>query len=143
MDFKTFLKYAVETEHGFITELIEQIKPEELDLQIAEDVTIRDRLQHMSKAEFAMASMLIPIEGSFAGKFETLDEIKSSFERSKEQHLKLLDQLQAEELEKVYVSKNTGKEYSWKFLLYHFLEHLSTHRGQIAMKLREHRNRSN
>jgi uncharacterized damage-inducible protein DinB len=66
----------------------------------------------------------------------TIDGLRESFARSEKRHLETIDSLTVNDLDKIWVSKRTGNEATYTWLLYHFVEHLSTHRGQVATALR-------
>lgn len=139
MKFNELLSYFVEEEHQAIESLLDSLTEEELDAEIAENETIRDRFRHMSLAEFRMAKYLVPDETTKMdiGDKPTKDSLKEAFKISMDQHLKTINSLSKEDLDKEWVSQKTGNRYSYKYLIYHFLEHLATHRGQIAMRVRQ------
>ncbi len=110
-----------------------------MKIEISEGETIGDRFAHMTLAEFGMAKYLLKDESTNLHLENNNDkeELKRGFSISKAQHLKTIRSLTEDDLDKEWVSERTGNRYSYKFLLYHFLEHLATHRGQIAMRLRQ------
>lgn len=130
------LVFMVNEEHKFINQLLDLISDEQLDISLGTDVTIRSRLQHMAGAEFRMAGYLVKQKDEFEADYQSIDGIRNAFEKSKQHHLSTLSQLKEADLLKIWKSERTGKDYEYRWLLYHFLEHLSTHRGQIAMALR-------
>ncbi|RMG25088.1 MAG: DinB family protein [Methanobacteriota archaeon] len=139
MDFNEFFAYLIEEEHKSIDQLLDKIETDELKVEISDGETIGDRFAHMALAEFMMAKYLFPDEHSTLeiSDKEDKEELKRAFNISKEQHLKTIKNLQPTDLDKEWVSQKTGNRYSYKYLLYHFFEHLATHRGQIAMRLRQ------
>lgn len=129
-----FLQMCVQEEHKLITAMLDKLTDTDLDLHLHEDTTIRQRLLHMTKAEYGMAGYLYAQDND---NFTTNDNadlttLKAYFAESMQRHLLTLQQLEPEDIQKKWVSKVSGNTYSYSFLLYHFLEHLATHRGQIA-----------
>ena len=130
----------VEFEHQAIQKLLDSLQESDLELQFTEEETVRDRFIHMSQAEYMMAGYLYEISEYNYEKPNrdcSIQELKQAFNISKARHLLTLNHLTLEDLEKTWTSKKSGNQYSYKFLLWHFLEHLATHRGQIATKIRE------
>jgi len=134
----TFLVDAVKFEHEAIENLLAKIQPSDLNLKISENHTVRGRLIHMAGAEFRMANYLyeLPDQEFEVSEDADIETLRKSFEISMERHIETLENLKETDLEKNWVSKVSGNTYSYKFLLWHFLEHLATHRGQIAMFIR-------
>lgn len=135
-----FLAYMVEEEHRALDKLITDMKPEELEQPLIEndDITIRERIHHILSAEFRMAGYLFADESDDQYKIHdfTIDGLLNASKQSRDRHLLTLENMNAEDLDKVWTSKVSGKSYSYRFLLWHFIEHISTHRGQVAMALR-------
>jgi len=133
-----FLEDAVKFEHEAIENLLAKIQSSDLDLKISDNHTVRRRLIHMATAEYRMANYLyeLPDQEFEVPEDADIEMIRQSFEISMQRHLKTLENLKETDLEKNWVSKVSGNTYSYKFLLWHFLEHLATHRGQIAMFIR-------
>lgn len=141
MDVFDFLQYMVEEEHNALNEILEKIDNDLLDkpLEDGSSVTIRDRLQHTIVAEFRMAGYLFEVEDDdFQGNFSTVEEIKSSSLKSKARHEMTLRNLTDNDMDKVWTSKVSGNSYTYKFLLWHFIEHIATHRGQISSAVRRY-----
>ncbi len=138
MNVLDFLQESVNFEHDEINKLLDKIKPEDLDREISDTHTVRGRLIHMSGAEYRMANYLyeLPNQDFSIPEDADIEVIREAFEKSKKRHIETLRNLKEEDLSKVWVSKASGNSYSYKFLLWHFLEHLATHRGQIAMFIR-------
>ena len=137
MDAFEFYKHLLEEEHNSINKLLDTLTEEDLGIKIADDETIGDRLKHMTWAEYLMSGYLYEKdEKSLEVEEITLKNLKEAFVISKERHIETIDNLSYDDLNKMWKSKKSGNEYSYKWLLYHFLEHLITHRGQVAMALR-------
>ena len=66
----------------------------------------------------------------------SLVALRDAFKTSMNRHLETIDNLILEDFDKMWTSKVSGNQYSYKWLLYHFVEHIATHRGQVAMALR-------
>ena len=136
-----FYKFLLEEEHKSINKLLDSLNDADLSIEIADDETIGDRLKHMTWAEYLMSGYLYQKEEDSLDVGEiTLINLKKAFEESKLRHIETIDNLTIEDLIKVWKSKKSGSEYSFKWLLYHFLEHLITHRGQVSMALRMNKN---
>ena len=136
-----FYKHLLEEEHNSINKLLDTLTDEDLNINIADDETIGDRLKHMTWAEHLMSGYLYAKEEKdFDIEVITLNNLKGAFEVSKKRHMETIDNLSYDDLQKMWKSKKSGNEYSYKWLLYHFLEHLITHRGQVAMALRMNKN---
>ncbi|MCY3412639.1 MAG: DUF664 domain-containing protein [Candidatus Heimdallarchaeota archaeon] len=135
-----FLKFSVEEEHKAINKLLSEMTEEALKFPMGDDVTIFSRLKHMSSAEYRMAAYLYSTgdDEEFDIEEESINSLQKGFARSKNRHLLTLNNLSEIDLEKMWKSKVSGNEYSYKFLLWHFLEHLATHRGQVAYALRQY-----
>jgi uncharacterized damage-inducible protein DinB len=132
-----FYKHLLGEEHNSINKLLDSLKEEDLSIEIANDETIGDRLKHMTWAEYLMSGYLYDKgEEKFDVEEINLINLKVAFELSKKRHIETIDNLNYDDLKKMWKSKKSGNEYSYKWLLYHFLEHLITHRGQVAMALR-------
>ena len=132
-----FYKMLLEEEHNSINKLLDTLTEEDLKINIADDETIGDRLKHMTWAEYLMSGYLYEKdEKSLEVEDINLSNLKDAFEKSKKRHIETIDNLNYDDLKKMWKSKKSGNEYSYKWLLYHFLEHLITHRGQVAMALR-------
>ncbi|MDH5404208.1 MAG: DinB family protein [Candidatus Heimdallarchaeota archaeon] len=135
-----FLKFAIEEEHKQINTIIDDLDESTLTLKIADNATLGDRLRHISSAEFRMAGYIVDYDdGDLEIDPTSLQSIKIGFQKSKERHLNTLSQLKEEDLEKEWISPHSGKSYTYKWLVYHFLEHISTHRGQVAMVIRQNK----
>lgn len=129
-----FYKHLLEEEHNSINNLLDSLTEEDLSIKIADDETIGDRLKHMTWAEYLMSGYLYEKdEKSLEVEQINLKNLREAFEKSKKRHIETIDNLSYDDLEKMWKSKKSGNEYSYKWLLYHFLEHLITHRGQVAM----------
>jgi len=140
MDVFSFLSYMVEEEHTQIDQLLDRITDTDLSLALQEsgEVTIGDRFIHMIGAEYRMSTYLYQDpsdDPEFKVSAATVDGLRQGSQASKARHLLLLQNLSTPDLEKVWHSKVSGKSYSYKYLLYHFIEHLATHRGQLAMAI--------
>ncbi|MCE7733389.1 MAG: DUF664 domain-containing protein [Candidatus Heimdallarchaeota archaeon] len=132
-----FVKFSIKEEHKSINQLLDKLDDSLLATPIGNDDSIGKKLKHMTEAEYSMAMYMhqqdddekkdVPI---------TIDGLREAFERSEKRHLETISVLTNDDLEKAYVSKVSGKEYSYTWLLYHFVEHLTTHRGQVATALR-------
>ena len=132
-----FYKFLLEEEHKSINKLLDSLNDADLSVEIADDETIGDRLKHMTWAEYLMSGYLYEKdENSLEVEEINLNNLKDAFEKSKKRHIETIDNLSYDDLKKMWKSKKSGNEYSYKWLLYHFLEHLITHRGQVAMALR-------
>ena len=129
-----FLQKCVREEHKLIEALLDKLTESDLDLHLHSDTTIRQRLLHMTEAEYKMAGYLHTKKNDTFSTEATanLATLKDYFAQSMERHLLTLQNLSSEDLQKNWTSAVSGNTYSYTFLLYHFLEHLSTHRGQIA-----------
>lgn len=137
MDIFEFVKFSIKEEHKSINQLLDKLDDTLLAIPIGEDDTIGKRLMHITAAEYAMAIRLYEKDGDEKKEFPvTVQGLKESFERSKTRHLETIDGLTIDDLSKNYVSQISGKEYSYTWMLYHFVEHISTHRGQVATALR-------
>ena len=138
-----FYKILLEEEHKSINKLLDTLADEDLKINIADDETIGDRLKHMTWAEHIMSGYLYEKnESSVDIDNISIASLKEGFAISKMRHIETIDNLSYEDLDKVWKSKKSGNEYTYKFLLYHFLEHLITHRGQVAMALRMYKNKN-
>ncbi len=138
-----FYKILLEEEHSSINQLLDSLTEEDLKIKIADDETIGDRLKHMTWAEFLMSGYLYD-KGEEKHDIEeiSVNNLKESFNVSKKRHIETIDNLSYDDLKKMWKSKKSGSEYSYQWLLYHFLEHLITHRGQVAMALRMYKNKN-
>jgi uncharacterized damage-inducible protein DinB len=137
MNIFDFVKFSIEEEHKNINDLLDKLDDSLLATPIGDDDTIGKRLMHMTSAEYSMATYLYEKEGDEKKEYPTtVDGLRESFTRSEKRHLETISKLNVEDLDKIWVSKRSGKEFTYKWLLYHFIEHLSTHRGQVATALR-------
>lgn len=131
-----FAQYMVQEEHKQIQTLLDKMNNEDLSYSLGED-TIGTRLKHMSSAEYRMSSYVDPKGDENTLEVEvTLEGLKNAFEKSKQRHLAALSAMKVEDLSSTWTSQSSGKEYEKKWLLYHFIEHIATHRGQVTMALR-------
>lgn len=136
MDIFSFIKFMIIEEHKQIQELLDKMSDEDLNFSIGSD-TLGKRLLHMTGAEYRMASYLFEIEGDEMSEVKlTIPGFKSAFELSKNRHIMTIENLTLPDLDKDWISKQSGKSYQYKWLIYHFIEHLATHRGQVSMALR-------
>lgn len=141
-----FLEFMVEAEHKQLDQMLDQLKPHELDKTIdSKGATVGKRFRHILTAEYNMASYLYPKEEEERKELEaiTIAGLKSLSIESKARHLETLRNLTVQDLEKNWVSKTSGKSYSYKWVLYHYIEHIATHRGQLSTALREIREKDN
>ena len=137
MDIFEFVKFSIEEEHKNINQLLDKLTDELLETKIGDDDSIGKKLSHMTSAEYTMASYLFEKENDEKTEYpETVDGLRNAFEQSKLRHLETIGTLTTDDLNKNWTSKRSGKEFSYTWLLYHFIEHLSTHRGQVATALR-------
>ncbi|MFV2015763.1 MAG: DinB family protein [Candidatus Heimdallarchaeota archaeon] len=137
MNIFDFVKFSIKEEHKSINQLLDKLDNSLLATPIGDDDSIGKRLMHMTAAEYSMAIYVYQQEEDEKKEFPiTIEGLRESFKRSEKRHLETIDALTENDLDKVYVSKVSGKEYSYTWLLYHFIEHLSTHRGQVATSLR-------
>ncbi|MHA2501324.1 MAG: DinB family protein [Candidatus Kariarchaeaceae archaeon] len=137
MDTFEFLKYMVEEEHKALDQLLDKITDEMLSRPLYEgaDSTIGERFRHILGAEYRMANYLYETQShdpEFSPDLSSIDGLKQASEVSMARHFETLDNLSPSDLEKVWTSKASGNSYSYKYLVWHFIEHISTHRGQVA-----------
>lgn len=138
MNIFEFLKFSIEEEHKSLNQILTNIKEEDLDTSIGDGQSIRTRFIHITEAEYRMATYLYSDKEDYEFKVDasSIDDIKNALEISKMRHLLTLSKLRIDDLQREWKSKVSGNAYSYKFLLYHFFEHIATHRGQISMALR-------
>ena len=137
MDVFEFVKFSIEEEHKNINELLDKLTNELLDTKIGADDSIGEKLKHMTSAEYLMATYLFEKEGDEKKEVDiSIEGLREAFARSKSRHLETIDSLTQADLTKKWTSKRSGKDFEYTWLLYHFIEHLSTHRGQVATALR-------
>ena len=137
MDVFEFVKFSIEEEHKNINELLDKLSDDLLETKIGDDDSIVKKLMHMTSAEYLMATYLFEKEGDEKKEFDvTIEGLREAFSRSKSRHLETISSLTQDDLTKKWTSKRSGKEFEYKWLLYHFIEHLSTHRGQVATAFR-------
>ncbi len=137
MDVFEFVKFSIEEEHKNIHQLLDKLTDELLEVKIGDDDSIGKKLMHMTSAEYLMATYLYEKDSDEKKEYqETVNDLREAFNRSKSRHLETIDSLTQDDLNKLWKSKRSGKEFSYTWLLYHFIEHLSTHRGQVATALR-------
>ena len=137
MDVFDFVKFSIEEEHKNINELLDKLSDDLLKTEIGDDDSIGKKLMHMTSAEYLMATYLFEKEGDEKKEFDiSIEGLREAFNRSKSRHLETISSLTQDDLTKKWTSKRSGKEFEYKWLLYHFIEHLSTHRGQVATALR-------
>jgi uncharacterized damage-inducible protein DinB len=139
-----FLEYMVREEHQALDKLIRSIQPDELEKPLLEndETTIRERISHILSAEYRMAGYLYAKDDDdqYQIKDHSVDDLLQASKLSMERHIMTLHNLSTEDLENTWTSKVSGNSYTYKFLLWHYLEHIATHRGQVAMALRRIRN---
>ena len=137
MDVFEFVKFSIEEEHKNINELLDKLTNQLLDTNIGAYVSITEKLTHLTSAEYLMATYLFENEGDEKKEVDiSIEGLREAFARSKSRHLETIDSLTQADLTKKWTSKRSGKEFEYTWLLYHFIEHLSTHRGQVATALR-------
>lgn len=140
MNIFEFLKYMVEEEHLALDKLIQEATEKELNSGLLEndETSIRDRIIHTLGAEYRMAGYLFPNKNDteFESSIDTKEGLLQASQKSKQRHFLTLDNLTVDDLNRSWTSKVSGKSYTYKFLLWHFIEHIATHRGQVAMGLR-------
>jgi len=130
----------VDQEHNSLDQLYERLDDNKLQHPLSgrtnETDTIGSRLAHLIGAEYRMATYLYQQEDDiedFAVDGSSLADIMTKSDQAKARHQLTLDHLNMEDLGKTWTSERTGKEYEYKFLLWHFVEHIATHRGQVTM----------
>lgn len=140
MDTFEFLKYMIKQEHIQLNKLLDKLSDVELALPLSardnEEDSIGSRLAHTIEAEYRMSTYLYKEDSDnpqFNVNDKSVDDIKSKAEISMSRHLLTLDHLTTDDLNKVWTSEVSGNSYEYKYLLWHFNEHLATHRGQVAM----------
>lgn len=137
MDVFEFVKFSIEQEHKNINELLNKLSNDLLETRIGDDDSIGKKLMHMTSSEYIMATYLLEKEGDEKKEFDvTIEGLREAFMRSKSRHLETINSLTQDDLTKKWTSKRSGKEFEYTWLLYHFIEHLSTHRGQVSTALR-------
>ena len=137
MNIFDFVKFSIKEEHKSINQLLDKLDDSLLGTPIGDDDSIGKKLMHMTAAEYSMATYMYQKEGDEKKEFPvTIEGLRESFQRSEKRHLETIDTLTNDDLDKMHVSKVSGKEYSYTWLLYHFVEHLTTHRGPVATALR-------
>ncbi len=137
MNIFDFVIFSIKEEHKSINQLLDKLNDSLLATSIGDDDSIGKKLKHMTEAEYSMAMYMHQQEGDEKKDVSvTIERLREAFERSEKRHLETINVLTNDDLEKTYVSKVSGKEYSYTWLLYHFIEHLTTHRGQVATALR-------
>ncbi|OLS20078.1 MAG: hypothetical protein HeimC2_38790 [Candidatus Heimdallarchaeota archaeon LC_2] len=137
MDVFEFVKFSIEQEHKNINELLDKLSNDLLETKIGDDDSIGKKLMHMTSSEYLMATYLLEKEGDEKKEFDvTIEGLREAFKRSKSRHLETINSLTQDDLTKKWTSKRSGKEFEYTWLLYHFIEHLSTHRGQVSTALR-------
>lgn len=136
--FHEFIDY----EHEAIQKMLDDLSEEELEIEMSEKHTVRGRLLHMSEAEFRMAGYLWQPETEEEyqrNDTANVQQLKQLFVQSQARHHQTIENLSEDDWQKTWTSKVSGNSYAYKFLLWHFLEHLATHRGQVAMAIRQAR----
>lgn len=138
MNIFEFIKYSIEEEHKLINKILDGLTDVDLKSSIGDDQTIGSRLKHITSAELMMASYLFSkeTEDEYVVNENSVGSLRAAFIQSKIRHIETIDSLNESDLEKEWTSKVSGNSYSYKWLLYHFIEHIATHRGQIAMAIR-------
>lgn len=134
-----FIEYCIVKEHENINTLLDQVSNDLLSKPLFEDdeTTIGDRFSHILEAEFRMSTYLYQTDNDeFSIDTITVESLKRASEQTMNRHIETIRTLSPSDLEKEWISSKSGKKYSYKFLIYHFLEHIATHRGQLAMSIR-------
>lgn len=140
MNLFDFLEFAVNNEHDNFSSLFEKINNDDIlkyKFGNTDNDSIGARLKHACSAEYRMAGYLFEKPDDIVPEIDefSVSSLKNAFNLSRKRHIETLKNLKIEDLDKEWQSK-TGKVFSYKYLLYHFLEHLATHRGQVTTALR-------
>jgi len=141
MDALEFLQYMVTEEHNQIDKLLDRVADVDLILPISardeDSVSIGERFVHMITAEYRMAGYLYQTDNNnrLEVNEKSVESIKRAAKLSQKRHLLTLQNLTSGDLNKEWESAKTGMRYSYKYILWHYIEHLATHRGQLAMSI--------
>ncbi len=138
MDIFEFIKFSIEEEHKAFDKLFRELTDNDLSYSIGDDQTIGSRLRHITLAEYKMATYLFKDDNDIEMEVDgsSVQSLKKAFQISKVRNLQTIENLTLSDLDKIWKSSVSGNEYSYTFLLYHFIEHMSTHRGQVLMAFR-------
>ncbi|MHA2250702.1 MAG: DinB family protein [Candidatus Kariarchaeaceae archaeon] len=133
MEIFQFLIFSVKEEHKSLGSLLDRLSDADLQTEMGGD-TLGNRFKHIIDAEHRMAGYLFVKQDEVELNIGdiTVNNLRDASIKSKLRHIETLKNLSMDDLDKNWISEKSGNSYSYKWLLYHFLEHLSTHRGQIA-----------
>jgi uncharacterized damage-inducible protein DinB len=134
-----FLTYCVKEEHKSLDQLLDKLDDKLLATKIGDTETLADRFTHIFEAEYHMVSYFDGQDDkSLSINDASINTLRAASKESMERHTGMLNSLTSDILFETWTSPRSGKEFTKKWLLYHFLEHLSTHRGQIAHYINLH-----
>ncbi len=147
MDTFEFIRYLVEQEHVNIENLLDSLEDKDLSIPVVKNKeTIGDRFKHMCVSEYEIAGYLYKSSSDINPDDIitniSVDNLKKAFEISMKRHMLTLKNLSVEDLTNLWTSPRTGNVFSYRWLIYHQLEHLATHRGQIAMAIRMYKEKT-
>ena len=136
MDVLDFVKFATEEEHGLLNEFLDKIDNDMLSYKLDGEHDVGSILWHIAEAEYYLARITLDVKGE-AEKIEkpelkTVDDFKKVLEKTKKRSFQTLNGLSSDKLEETWVSPR-GNKSTYKEIVYHGLEHISTHRGQLQM----------
>ena len=136
MDALDFVKFSTEEEHRLLNEFLDKIDNDMLSYKLDGEHDVGSILWHIADAEYSLARMTLDVKGEAENiekpELKTVDDFRKLLEKTKKRSFQTFNGLGTDKLEEIWVSPR-GKEYTYKALVYHTLEHIATHRGQLLM----------
>ena len=136
MDALDFIKFSTEEEHRYLNELLDKVDDDMLSYKLDGEHDVSSILWHIADAEYSLARMTLDVKGEAENiekpELKTVDDFRKLLKKTKKRSFQTLNGLSLGKLDETWVSPR-GKEYTYKELVYHALEHIATHRGQLQM----------